>query len=204
MAEGDESVAASGLSGLFDVHRPELLRFLAARCGDSSVAEDLLQDLWLKLADLSVGPVANGKAYLFRMANNLVLDRVRRRQRAMRRDRAWLDREPSAATAMEDRPDPSPGAEQELLEEEEARILREAVANLPDGARRALIAYRFEGMRQGDIAAMMGISRSGVEKHLALAMKLLRKHLDDCGYFDTATSDMQERPQGPNPPMEMN
>ena len=43
----------------------------------------------MKLADLSVGPIANGRAYLFRMANNLALDRVRRRQRAMRRDRAW-------------------------------------------------------------------------------------------------------------------
>lgn len=202
MAEGDDSVAVSGLSGLFDVHRPELQRFLAARCGDPSIAEDLLQDLWIKLSDLSVGPVANGKAYLFRMANNLVLDRVRYRNRAMRRDRAWLDREPSELTTSEDRPDPAPDAEQALLEDEEARVLRDAIATLPDGARRALIAYRFEGMRQGDIAEMMGISRSGVEKHLALAMKHLRNHLDDCGYFDSATSDSRRRPKGSNPPME--
>ncbi len=202
MAEGDEAVATSGLNGLFDVHRPELLRFLGARCGDPVEAEDLLQELWLKLVDLRVGPIANGRAYLFRMANNLALDRVRRRQRAMRRDRAWLEREPALGVAVEDRPDPAPGAEEALLEQEEGQVLRAAIATLPDGARRALVAYRFEGMAQGDIATMMGISRSGVEKHLALAMRHLRKHLEDCGYFDSASSRNRGRSERPDSTME--
>ena len=113
-----------------------------------------------------------------------------------------VEREPSVVTAVEDRPDPSPDAEQELLEQEEVEVLRAAIATLPDGARRALLAYRFEGMAQGDIANMMGISRSGVEKHLALAMKHLRKHLDDCGYFDLVSSNKRERPERPDPTME--
>ncbi len=139
MAEGDEAVATSGLSGLFDVHRPELLRFLGARCGDPVEAEDLLQELWLKLVDLERGPIANGRAYLFRMANNLALDRVRRRQRAMRRDRAWLEREPALGIGGRG-PARSrrPARRRRCSSRRRWQVLRAAIATLPDGARRAL------------------------------------------------------------------
>ena len=83
---GDADRAAGGLAGLLAGHRAELLRFLAARCGDAEEAQDLLQDLWIKASAQAEGPIANGRAYLFRMANNLVLDRRRAQQRAMRRD----------------------------------------------------------------------------------------------------------------------
>ena len=77
MIDNEAPHSSVGLEGLLDTHRAELLRFLAARCGDASEAEDLFQELWLKVRAASPGPVANGRAYLFRAANNLVLDRVR-------------------------------------------------------------------------------------------------------------------------------
>lgn len=199
MAEGDPGLANAGLASLLQAQRGELLRFLSARCGDAVEAEDLLQELWLKAATVPSGPIANGRAYLFRMANNLVLDRVRTKRRAMRRDRAWLDREAPAAGTVDDHPDPAPDAEAELIEAEEAELVRRAVESLPEGARRALLLYRFEEYRQSDIARLMGISRSGVEKHLALAMKHLRRSLADCGFFDAATSQVQETVGGAAP-----
>lgn len=191
MAESDPGVVNAGLAALLEAERRALLRFLSARCGDPSEAEDLLQELWLKAATTLTGPIGNGRAYLFRMANNLVLDRARARRRAMLRDRDWIGHD-SAAGTMELRPDPAPGAEAELIEAEEAELVRRAVERLPAGARRALVLYRFEGHGQADIARLMGISRSGVEKHLALAMKHLRKSLSDCGYFAAAASEEQE------------
>ena len=188
MADSDGIAANGGLAGLVQLHRGELLRFLTARCGDPAEAEDLLQDLCLKAGRIAAGPIANGRTYLFKMANNLVVDRVRSRQRAMRRDRGWLERDGSSAAVVEERPDPAADAEANLLETEEAEILREAIRALPDGARRALLLYRFEGHGQSEIAAIMGISRSGVEKHLALAMRHLRQRLADCGYFEAAPS----------------
>ena len=193
MAEGDVGVVNAGLAALLEAERRSLLRFLAARCGDPSEAEDLLQELWLKAATLEpTGPIANGRAYLFRMANNLVLDRARARRRAMQRDREWIGHGEAATGAVELRPDPAPGAEEGLIEAEEAQIVRRAIEDLPDGARRALLLYRFEGHGQSEIAAIMGISRSGVEKHLALAMKRLRASLADCGFFDGAASGNTE------------
>jgi RNA polymerase sigma-70 factor (ECF subfamily) len=194
MAEND-----SGLAALLEAERGALLRFLAARCGDAAEAEDLLQELWLKAAMTPTGPIANGRAYLFRMANNLMLDRARTRRRAMRRDRAWIDRDDPAKGAAELQRDPAPDAEARLIEAEEAQLIRRAIETLPAGARRALLLYRFEERGQADIARIMGISRSGVEKHLALAMKHLRRSLADCGYFETAPSAQPETARGQAP-----
>jgi RNA polymerase sigma-70 factor (ECF subfamily) len=70
---------------------------------------------------------------------------------------------------------------------------------LPEGARRALLLYRFDGLGQAEIAKVMGISRSGVEKHLAVAMRHLRQRLADCGFFDANPSQGQEPALGPRP-----
>ena len=199
MADDGPEPVESGLAALLEAERGALLRFLAARCGDAAEAEDLLQELWLKAAMTPTGPIANGRAYLFRMANNLVLDRARMRRRAMRRDRAWIDRDEPAEGSIELRRDTAPDAEAGLIEAEEAEMVRRAIEALPAGARRALLLYRFEGRSQGDIATLMGISRSGVEKHLALAMKHLRRTLADCGYFAAAPSGKQETAEGSAP-----
>lgn len=193
MPPSDDSTLPDGLQSVFLRIRPQLLRFVTARCGDGDLAEDLVQDIWLKLQSVEAGPISNPAAYLHRMANNQLLDYRRSQRRAMARDRAWLaaqDPEQAPTTnALHERPDPSTGAEDAMIEEEERKVLRAAIASLPEGARRALVLYRFEGHRQEKIAQIMGISRSGVEKHLALAMRKLREHLGNCGYFDPAASN---------------
>lgn len=192
---------ASGLAAILDANKGELLRFLAARCGSDDEAQDVLQDLWIKLSDASIGPVANARAYLFRMANNLVLDRRRARQRAMARDRNWIGEEHGAAIAVEDRVDGAPAVDERIAAMQEVDLLKRAIADLPPGARRALELYRFEERGQAEIAEIMGISRSGVEKHLALAMKKLRETLADCGAFGSAASSLQEHDRGGEPRM---
>jgi RNA polymerase sigma-70 factor (ECF subfamily) len=181
----------SGLAALFGLHREELRRFLRARCGDDCEANDVLQDLWIKLREVPAGPIANGRAYLFRMANNLVLDHRRAQMRAMQRDRAWISQDGEAA-APEMRPDPSLPADEAIVRQQEARILQQAIEDLPHGARRALLLFRFEERSQAEIAQIMGISRSGVEKHLAVAMKHLRNALADCGSFAFAASQEKQ------------
>lgn len=194
----NESVEA-GLGALFTRHRAELLRFLTARCGTPEEAEDFLQDLWLKVATQATGPIANGRAYLFRMANNLVLDQIRSRHRAMRRDRAWLEETGGGAVEPEHRPDPAEPADEALARQQEAALLEQAISALPAGAQRALRLYRLDGHTQAEVAQIMGISRSGVEKHLAVAMKHLRNALADCGWIGSAASNEQQELRGGEP-----
>lgn len=196
--------APMGLTAVYEQESAALLRFLRARCGDAAEAEDLLQDLWLKLNALSTGPIANSKAYLFRMANNLVLDRRRARMRLMQRDRAWIVEEGGSLAAVEPelRPDTAMPADEVLAKAQEASILHQAIAQLPPGARQALFLFRFEGHNQTEIAQILGISRSGVEKHLAVAMKHLRQAMEDCGAFDPATSQEHKLAQETEAPKE--
>lgn len=198
-----ERDASGGLATLLQIHRAELLRFLTARCGAADEAEDVLQDMWFRVTAQSSGPITNGRAYLFRVANNLVLDRSRARHRAMRRERLWLEAEDGGATPLpEERADPAELPEEKLVREQEEQALRGAIAALPDGARRALRLYRFEGLGHKEIAETLRISRSGVEKHLALAMKKLREALSDCGVFDAAASVGPGEQRGGKPHME--
>lgn len=203
MAECQSAPGNSGLALMLEEYRPELLRFLTARCGSGDEAHDVLQDLWIKASSQPTGPIGNPRAYLYRMANNLVLDRLRGRHRAMRRERGWLEGENGGVAEPPDaRVDPSEPVDEEITRRQEAEILHAAIAKLPEGAGRALRLYRFDGLGQGEIAQIMGISRSGVEKHLALAMKHLRNALADCGSLAAAASQDRGAGDGEKPRME--
>ena len=197
MANMDEDSAAAvrsdagGLAVLFDRHRAELHRFLVARCGSAADAEDHMQDLWLKLQALRPGPIANGRAYLFRVANNLVLDKSRSALREAARQGRWVAEEHGAGE-VQDRVDPACLADESLAHAEELALLHRAVNALPQGAQRALKLYRFDGLNQTEVAGQMGISRSAVEKHLAVAMKHLRRAFIGWGDAGAVTSQSSE------------
>lgn len=168
---------SAGLEAIYREARGDLLRFLTARTGDAGEAEDVLQELWIKLQTLPGGPVAHGRAYLYRMAQNLVVDRLRARQRRARRERLWIDDRDGAAAIEPVAPDKN--AEDAMLEREEAALLASAVANLPAGARRVFELHKLRGLSHAEVAEQLGISRSGVEKHMTVAMKYLRRALLD-------------------------
>jgi RNA polymerase sigma factor (sigma-70 family) len=171
--------AAGGLARLYEQHRPEILRYLRARTGDPAEAEDVVQELWIKVQSGDSGPVANGRAYLFRMAHNLVLDRLREQRRRRLRDSSWSVERSAGVTSDGDLVDPGQGAESELVAGEDLARLANAIEQLPAGARRAFCLHKLDGLSHSEVAARLGISRSGVEKHVALAMQQLRRALGD-------------------------
>jgi len=178
--DGDaQGMSDRGLAELYTLHRRELLRFLAARTGVGTEADDLMQELWFKVANAPTGPVSNGRAYLFRIANNLVLDRVRERKRREIREQKWSDAEYGTVPASGEVADNRADIEAEMEARQEAAVLASAIANLPDGARRVLRLHKIDGLSHDEVAERLGISRSGVEKHMAVAMKHLRRLLVD-------------------------
>lgn len=170
--------SSRGLESVYGLHRGELLRFLTARTGDPGEAEDILQEVWIRLHRSADAPVANARAYLFRVAQNLVVDRLREKQRRMKRERLWLE-EHAATAASGETLDPGRNAEEALLEREETSLLAAAVDTLPEGARRVFELHKQEGLSHAEVAMRLGISKSGVEKHMAVAMKYFRRALMD-------------------------
>jgi RNA polymerase sigma-70 factor (ECF subfamily) len=170
-----------GLLAVLEEQRPALRRFLTARTGNESEAEDLLSELWLKANAGATGPIANPASYLFRMANNLVLDRLREARRRSRRERDWTGELHGDQDLAFEIADPAPTSEQQVMDREEARILRDAIAQLPPGAQRVLRLHKMDGLSHAEVAATLGISKSAVEKHMATAMAHLRRILRDWG-----------------------
>ncbi|MCH3756172.1 sigma-70 family RNA polymerase sigma factor, partial [Campylobacter coli] len=66
-----------------------------------------------------------------------------------------------------------------LIDREELARLSQAIETVPDGARRVFDLHKLKGLSHAEVAAQLGISHSGVEKHMAVAMKYLRRALAD-------------------------
>lgn len=182
---------SQGLAAAYDSHRTAILRFLRARTRDAAEAEDVLQELWIRLREVRSGPIANARAYVFQMANNLVLDRERERRRRQLRDRSWTEQTHTVLRAADgdaQAVDAARTPEELLSDTQERSRLLDAIQNLPEAARRALCLHKLEELTHAQVAARLGISRSGVEKHITLAMQHLRRALLDCGSSDPAPS----------------
>ena len=128
-------------------------------------AEDILQDLFVKLEGLKPGPVAEPRAYLYRMAENLLYDRRRTAGWRTTREEAWVSSQLGATREADGRP----SAERALIAREELKLVSEALAALPDRTLRIFRLYRLDGLRQREIADALDVSVSSVEKHLRRA-----------------------------------
>lgn len=164
-------MSESGLQAVFVANRAALLRFLRAR-GAGEMAEDLLHEVWIKAAKAATGPIADPLAYLFRTANNLLLDRRRSELRSARRDHDWAE---DVAAA------PEVSTERALLARGDLAQAEATLRALGERTDHVFRRYRVDGVSQREIAEELGISLSAIEKHLQRAYRALidlRRRLD--------------------------
>lgn len=166
---------STGLSAIFLANRERLLRFFISRTRDPVEAEEVVQEIFLRLGRSS-GPLGDPLGYLHRIGLNLVVDRARERERRRKREQAWTD---TTTTAMgEELVDESPSPFEEAAARERAARIGRALASLPPGAARVFGMHRIEGLSHAEIAGKLGISRKGVEKHMATALRHLAKEIE--------------------------
>ncbi|WP_231958932.1 RNA polymerase sigma factor [Altererythrobacter sp. B11] len=154
-----------------------MLRFLQAR-GAGDAAEDLLQELWLKISAARTGPVAAPEAYLFRAANSLMIDRYRARRQAELRERDWVEVNGEGDRDVSDAPLP----DRALIARQQAELVDRTLEEL--GSRPAAIfrRHRVDGVPQRQVAVEFGVSLSTVESDLRTAyaaLARLRERLDE-------------------------
>ncbi|MGC4252361.1 MAG: sigma-70 family RNA polymerase sigma factor [Sphingobium sp.] len=165
----------SGLAAVFVANRERLLRFFTSRTRDTAEAEEIVQEIFLRL-DRVAGPLGDPIGYLHRIGLNLVVDRARERQRRAARERDWTD---STTTRLgDDYVDEHPSPFTQAAAKERAQRIEGALASLPPGCARVFRMHRIEGMSHSEIALQLGISRKGVEKHMATALRHLAKEID--------------------------
>lgn len=168
--------------------RDELKRFMLSRQCDPAEVDDLLQDLFVKLTTGKTGPVGNPRAYLYQMANNLLLDRRRGRERQSRRDDSWA----RSQFGQDLREDPAASPERVAIDRNLLAQVEAALREMPERTADILRRYRLEGQSQKVIAEEIGISLSAVEKHLQRAYRVLlelRSEIDDESRGEVAGSE---------------
>jgi RNA polymerase sigma factor (sigma-70 family) len=156
--------------------RDDLVRFLTARLRSAAAAEDLAQDLYLRVAGLELAePVDNPSAYLYRLASNLMLDRLRSDRRAGARDASWLQtrRIEIGGEGVADEPSP----EQATYARQRMALAAEAIGDLPPKTRRAFELHKLQGLTQEETARELGVSRKTVEKQISTALQRLMAKL---------------------------
>ena len=150
--------------------RAALLRFLSARLRNPDVAEDVMQDMYLKLTRASLPDfIDNPSGFLFRMASNLALDHIRKNKRARARDQAWSDINNEKA-GSEFKVD-MPHADDALIARERLAALKQHLNSLSPKSREAFERHKFQGQSYKEVAEEMGISIGTVGKHLGKALK---------------------------------
>ena len=155
--------SSAGLEAAYLENRDRLLRFLLAR-GAGEAAEDLLQEIWLKISAGNAGPVASPLSYLFRAADTLMIDRYRAASQARKRDRAWSETHDGTTPGVSD----APSVERHLIGREQARLVSETLATLGERTAAIFRRHRIDGLAQREVAGEFGVeSQYGRERSAA-------------------------------------
>lgn len=167
--------------------RPELRRFLAAWFRDASIAEDVLQEMYLKLERTQLAaPVRNVSAFLYKIAENLALDWRKKGLRQHHRDTAWSETSvgtsPGVARAVGSGEPVEPAAEAPDPDaafdaKRKLNAVLAALKDLPPQCRKVFILHKLKGLTHREVAEVLGIRQKGVEKHMTKALRHLVKYV---------------------------
>lgn len=169
----DSPLSKDDIKALFQNHNEELVRYLTSRLKSHEEAVEVAQEAYVRLLRLDdSSTIGFLRAFLFRTATNIAIDRVRRRGLAQ----AYMDEatpEQQVNEMFGFTPERSLAAKQSL-----EKVL-ECVAALPPKCRHAFIEYKFKHRSYEDIAEDMGLTSSMVRKYVLRALVHCADKLSD-------------------------
>lgn len=167
---------AQEVERLFRDHNDSLVRFLTLRLQSRQEAREVAQEAYVRLLQLERPDVASFvRAYLFRIAGNLAIDRLRRRATESR------CQEPELFSELFERP---PDPETVALERERMEQIRGFLHELPDVVREAFLMFRMEELDQEAIARKLGVSDRMVRNHISRALMYCRLRMEGATPLD--------------------
>jgi RNA polymerase sigma factor (sigma-70 family) len=165
----DRPAYTARIAMIFRDHNDSLLRFLIGRLGSDQDAKEIAQEAYVRLLQLNNPEcISFLRAFLFKTAANLAIDRVRHRQSAIRRNHLFFDlgreSEPSAETTH--------------CVAEDALTTMDALNELSERCRTAFLLSRIEDLTTFEIAARLGVSDRAVRKYLVRALAHVHARLN--------------------------
>jgi RNA polymerase sigma-70 factor (ECF subfamily) len=158
-------------------YRIPLVNFLYRMVRDVAVAEDLAQEVFLRVyrARKKYAPSAKFSTWLFRIATNLALNSLR--DGRYRRMEVSLDVPPEEGEAPLEIPAREPRADDCMIERDRAALIRQAVLRLPEKQRAAVLLHKYHEMDYAEIARVLECSESALKSLLFRAYETLRVEL---------------------------
>jgi RNA polymerase sigma-70 factor (ECF subfamily) len=178
-APGDEVDAhfestSSAVSRLFRDHNRMLVGYLTSRLRSEQEAREVAQEAYVRLLQLqNPGTPSLLRAYLFKTATNLAIDRLRHRRVQQQAEEQPELFENLSATGVES-DDPA----KQLIEREQTARLLGYLQELPPKCQQVFNFHRLEGLPQHEVAARVGVSERMVRRYVTYAMVYCRLRLD--------------------------
>src|SRR5260221_11420 len=161
-------------------YRTPLVNFLYRMVRDSAVAEDLAQEVFLRVyrARREYAPSAKFTTWMFRIATNLALNSVR----DGRHRRADISIDQAVDSGEEERrvmdvPDRTPSVEQRLVERGRSEMILRAIQSLPEKQRAAVLLHKYQELDYDEIGRILDCSESALKSLLFRAYETLRVEL---------------------------
>ncbi|MGJ7526411.1 RNA polymerase sigma factor [Variovorax sp. GB1P17] len=176
-AQGDEAANEPlgeaqrrlALQGFLCANYDGLRRKLTHHLGCADIASECLHDAWLRLGHLEVRtPVQNPSAYVYRVACNAAMDRLRT-------SRPW-QYAGDTVTELEHLADHAPGPDHIAAARSDLAAVERAMGRLPRRHRSVLVALRIDELTRHEVAARYDLSLRGVDT-------ALRQALDYCAEY---------------------
>lgn len=165
-----QNLDRSAFGGLFDFFAPRLKSFMARKGASPELAEDLVQEtmilVWTKagMYDPAKGAVST---WVFTIARNLWIDRARRSSLM-----------PLSDIGDYDAPSGEPGSDEILTRKQEARLVSQALAEIPAEQKEPLMLSFVDDLPQSEIALRLNVPLGTVKSRMRLAYGRLRKSLE--------------------------
>jgi RNA polymerase sigma factor (sigma-70 family) len=171
--EGKPNASLDGTAFIADL-RPALVAYFKRRCGNAAEAEDLAQDVILRaLSHAQWSSAEEARGYIFRIALNRWRDRGRRKL-THGTELGWDD---EIAQGVSEGISP----ERVLSSQEQLHRIASALQQLEERTLKVFVLCRLEQMKQKEIADLLGISVSAVEKHLVKALAHVARWMEKDG-----------------------
>ncbi len=165
MRGGDESA----FSTIYRHYHPGLYVYLLRFCKVPSLAEDLVHDVFLKVWEIRdrINPELSFGGYLYRIARNHVLKTIHK----------LADDHELRAQLYAQLQERETANQVDVHTREYERLFREAVAGLTVQRQNVFRLCRQEGKSYEEAAAILGISRNAVKKHMVLSMRFIQDYI---------------------------
>lgn len=164
---------AAAFDEIYAAFNPRLFNFLARLSGSREVAEDLLEETWLRFVrqGARLRPDTRLAPWLFTVARNLHV--------SYRRSRALEDSHAAGLLGLWPSGSPSPSPFESAAANETERRLEAALAALPVTCREALLLIVVEGHTASQAAAVCGISPDAMRQRLSRARAMMARTLGE-------------------------